>query len=289
MTSVVEVLFARRPEINYVSPPACEVIISAFSGLLITLSTIGKIPAPSGLIVIGLWPGPFSLDWSTDVGEGPPVICYNIYQVVGEQLLLVAECVNPPPGGGGVTLPPGSPGGGDVYVVTPVTPEGEGPPSLPIITPVQPPEPPGCIEWNLSWEQTFAQAGNPPATAGGSGTANGFSFQLSQGVPQFPFEDCTFVDQGSQNYTLAEDCLMDIHISISFSGDGIASGSIQIDLDNAIFWSPGIDLTIPGEYDFQVLFPAGSHLTEVIVFRGGNSFSADEPVSYSWTMTITPA
>lgn len=286
MISVTEVLFARRPEINYVSPPACEVIISAFSGLLITLATIGKIPAPSGLIVIGEWPGPFFLNWGTAPGSGPPVICYNIYQVVGEQLLLVAECVNPPPGGGGVPLPPGSPGGGDTYVVTPVTPEGEGPPSLPITTPVQPP---GCIEWNFSWEQTFAQFGNPPATIGGSGNASGFSFSLSQGVPQFPFSDCTFVDKGSQNYTLEEDCLMDVHLSISFLGDGITSGSIQLNINGSSFWTPGIDLTIPGEYDFQFTLPAGSNLAELIVFRGGNSFSADEPVSYSWTLTITPA
>lgn len=134
MTSVIEVLFARRPEINYVSPPACEVIISSFSGLLITLSSIGHIPAASGLIIRGEWPGPFYLDWSTEHGDGPPVICYNIYQVSDGQLILVAECVNPPPGGGGVTLP-----GSGTFVVTPVTPEGEGPPSQPITTPGAPP------------------------------------------------------------------------------------------------------------------------------------------------------
>lgn len=174
-------------------------------------------------------------------------------------------------------------------MVTPVTPEGEGPPSLPITTPLQPPEPPGCIEWDLSWEQTFAQDGNPPATTGGSGNANGFSFSLSQAVPEFPFEDCTFVDKGSQNITLDAPCLMDIQIVVSFTGDGIASGSIQIDIDSNSFWSPGIDLTDPGTYDFQVLFPAGTYLAEVIVFRGGNSFFASNPVSYTWTMTMTPA
>lgn len=286
MTSVVEVLFARRPEINYVSPPACEVIISAFSGLLITLATIGKIPAPSGVIVIGDWPGPFFLNWSTSPGSGPPVICYNIYQVVGEQLLLVSECVNPPPGGGGVPLPPGD----GTYVVTPVTPEGEGPPSIPVTTPPQPPEPPGCIEWNLSWQQTFADPGtNPPATPSGAGTSNGFSFGLSQGVLNFPPEFATFVDKGSQTYSLEEGCLMNVHVSIAFSGDGISSGSIQVDVDSVnIFAVP--DVLTPGEYDYQFVLPAAvSSLVEVIVFRGGNTFSADEPVSYTWTVTITPA
>lgn len=160
MTSVIEVLFARRPEINYVSPPACEVIISAFSGLLITLSTIGRIPAAGGLIIRGEWPGPFSLDWSTEQGEGPPVICYNIYQVVDGQLLLVAECVNPPPGGGGVPLPPG----GGTFVVTPVTPEGEGPPSPPITTPGAPPPdenpPSDCTETGNDTTCAYGPTGN---------------------------------------------------------------------------------------------------------------------------------
>lgn len=142
MNSVIETIFARRPPIDYISPAACEVTLSG-SGLLSlilpVLNPFGRIRAVRNVLVLGEGSGPFSLDWETTPGEDPPVICYNIYQVVGEELILVAECVTPPGGGGGVPLPPGSPGGGDTYVVTPVTTEGEGPPSLPVTTPIIPP------------------------------------------------------------------------------------------------------------------------------------------------------
>lgn len=289
MTSVMEILFARRPYLNYVSPAACEASFSGsgFGVPIIVLAPFGTIAPVGGLIIAGEFPGPFTLTWTPT----PGALCYNIYQVVDGELVLIFECVpSPSPEGPGIQLPPGNPEGGDTYVVTPITPEGEGPPGNPVTTPTSGDPPGDCIAWNLSWEQTFSQAGNPPATIGGSGNANGFSFSLSQGVPQFPFEDCTFGDTGSQIYSLEEGCLMNVHLSVSFSGDGIASGSIQVDVDNVNIWSPGIDLTIPGEYDFQFMLPAANNsLVEVIVFRGGNSFFADEPVSYSWTLTITPA
>jgi hypothetical protein len=144
MNSTMEILYARRPAITYIAPAACEAIISgsALSNLLLILNPIGRIPRVGNLSVLGDVPGPFALTWETTPGDGPPIICYNIYQLVGGEMVLVAECVTPPPGGGGVPLPPGSPGGGDTYVVTPVTTEGEGPPSLPISTPIIPPEPP---------------------------------------------------------------------------------------------------------------------------------------------------
>lgn len=145
MNSVIETIFARRPPIDYISPAACEVTLSG-SGLLSlilpVLNPFGRIHAVGDIIVLGEGAGPFSLNWETEPGADPPIICYNIYQVVGGELILVAECVTPPSGGGGVPLPPGSPEGGDTYVVTPVTPEGEGPPSNPVTTPVIPPVPP---------------------------------------------------------------------------------------------------------------------------------------------------
>ena len=146
MNAIFDVLHARRPPINYVSPPVCEALASgsgALGELLILLNPFGRIPAVGGLVVFGESPGPFSLTWNTTPGDGPPIICYNIYQVVDGNLILVSECVTPPTDPDtGVPLPPGSPGGGDTYVVTPVTPEGEGPPSPPITTPVIPPVPP---------------------------------------------------------------------------------------------------------------------------------------------------
>lgn len=134
MTSVIEILFARRPCLNYVSPAACEAGFSGsgFGVPIIVLSPFGTIPSVGGLVVAGEFPGPFSLSW--EITEG--AVCYNVYQVVDGELILILECVPaPPPGGPGVELPPGSPEGGDTYVVTPITPEGEGPPGNPVTTP----------------------------------------------------------------------------------------------------------------------------------------------------------
>lgn len=137
MNAILETLMLRRPVINYVSPAACEIILSGSGvGAFIVLTPFSRIHKVGGLRLTETSPGSFTLNWDTTPGGDPPTICYNVYQLVGGELVLVAECVNPPDGGGGVPLPPGSPGGGDTYVVTPVTPEGEGPGSDPVTTPV---------------------------------------------------------------------------------------------------------------------------------------------------------
>lgn len=144
MNSVIEVLHLRRPPINYVSPAACEVILSgsgsaALSFLL--LRPIRKLNPVTGAGVLGTAPGPFSLMWET----APGVICYNIYQLIAGELVLIAECVLP--GEGGYPLP----GDGD-FVITPVTPDGEGPPSDPV---------------------TVDEEGGPPPDPGGGGGGGG--------------------------------------------------------------------------------------------------------------------
>lgn len=135
MNSIIEVLYARRPIINYVTPSACEVPLSSSGIALLSIflpSLFGPIGQMGRPFIFGTAPGPFFLDWE----NFPGAICYNVYQVVDGQLVLLYECV----AGGPIVVPPGD------YVVTPVTPEGEGPPSPPNGTGTpdapEPPEPP---------------------------------------------------------------------------------------------------------------------------------------------------
>jgi len=159
MTSVMEILFARRPCINYVSPAVCEgdTSGSGFGAPIIVLEPFGVIPVVGGLVVAGEFPGPFFLDWE----PVPGALCYNIYQVVNGELMLIFECVLQPPGGpgGGHPLPPGSPGGGDTYVVTPVTPEGEGEPGIPVTTPTSSDPPGDCEETGVDTTCAYGAVG----------------------------------------------------------------------------------------------------------------------------------
>lgn len=130
MNIELEILYARRPEVNYVSPPVCEGDVSSTGGPVIVLEPFPGIAKLTNVIVYGGGSGSFKLHWDTTPGD----ICYNVYEVVGDELVLVIECSPNDP-----ELPgPGS------YVVTPVTPDGEGPPSDPVSTdePSPPPPPP---------------------------------------------------------------------------------------------------------------------------------------------------
>lgn len=146
MTSIIEVLYARRPIINYVTPSACETPLSSSGIALLSIflpslfAGIGQMDRP---FVYGTAPGPFSLDWTSF----PGAICYNVYQVIAGQLVLIHECI----AGGPITIPPGD------YVVTPITPDGEGPPSVPGSTdrPDAPEAPNSCVNgWRLLGEIT---------------------------------------------------------------------------------------------------------------------------------------
>lgn len=121
MDSVWDILYLRRPDIRYVSPPVCEIIFSGSSSPIIILSNFqrGKVTG----LVLGGFSG-FRLSWNVF----PGAICYNIYRIGSNDVaVLLAECVQP-----GYELPNPGPGDGPV-VVTPITPDdGEGEPSDPI-------------------------------------------------------------------------------------------------------------------------------------------------------------
>lgn len=123
MNTVWDILYARRPVLNYVSPPVCEVIFSGSSNPIIILSEplIGRV---TGLAYGGF--GGFQLTWNAF----PGAICYNVYFIGGDNVaVILAQCVD-----GTSFVIPDDLGDGEI-VVTPVTLEGEGPPSEPIPAP----------------------------------------------------------------------------------------------------------------------------------------------------------
>lgn len=132
MNSVIEVLFPRRPVINYVSPAICEFDVSGTGLPVILLEPFGKIIAPGNVFIFGDPGSGFKINWDTTNGD----LCYTIYKLEAGELILVAECVTPPEDGSGIPLPTG-PG---TYVVTAITPDGESPPSEPVTVPNQCPE-----------------------------------------------------------------------------------------------------------------------------------------------------
>lgn len=118
MNTVWDILYLRRPVLNYVSPPVCEVIFSGSSNPVIVLSErpIGQV---TGLVLGGF--GNFRLSWNAF----PGALCYNVYRLSGEDVYeILAQCV---PDTFFDLIDSGT------YVVTPITLEGEGPISDPII------------------------------------------------------------------------------------------------------------------------------------------------------------
>lgn len=97
MKTILDPLFLRRPIINYVSPPICEVIFSSSAFPIIVLNPILKKKGPTGLIAGGR--GHVKLSWNAY----PGALCYNIYRAeidaglgpcgCTDVLNLIAECV----------------------------------------------------------------------------------------------------------------------------------------------------------------------------------------------------
>lgn len=90
MSFVLDFLKLRRPMLNYVSPPICEVIFSS-TGVVIILEPINPLGAPSGLALGGV--GGHRLVWNVF----PVAICYNVYESVDANdpfgpYVLVSEC-----------------------------------------------------------------------------------------------------------------------------------------------------------------------------------------------------
>jgi hypothetical protein len=124
MTSVTEVLYLRRPRLEYVSPPICEFDFSSSGGPIISLEALGQLLAPSGFVLGGR--GRFRLSWS----NYPGAICYTVYKAVDSNnpfgaYVIVAECIEDPE----IDLEPEGPG---CYRVSAITPHGETQLSEPI-------------------------------------------------------------------------------------------------------------------------------------------------------------
>lgn len=118
MNTVWEIIYARQLPLHYAAPPICEVIFSGSASPIIVLSepAIGKV---TGLVLGGF--GNFRLSWN----QFPGALCYNIYRLEGGTTYVIhAECV---PNTFFDLVDSGT------YVVTPITLEGEGPISDPIV------------------------------------------------------------------------------------------------------------------------------------------------------------
>jgi hypothetical protein len=74
MNAILETLMLRRPVINYVSPAACEIILSGSGvGAFIVLTPFSRIHKVGGLRLTETSPGSFTLNWDTTPGGDPPL------------------------------------------------------------------------------------------------------------------------------------------------------------------------------------------------------------------------
>jgi hypothetical protein len=94
MNAVLEVLYLRRPRLNYVSPPVCEAIFSSSASPVIILEPLDKLLSPTGIRVGGIGHSFFS--WRASHGQ----VCYSIYVAVDplnpdSPYNLFQECVPP--------------------------------------------------------------------------------------------------------------------------------------------------------------------------------------------------
>jgi hypothetical protein len=140
----LDVLHARQPKLDYISPAVCEYIFSGsgFSSLLLD-DNWNDDPVSSATIVIYGSGGDHSLNWEPVIGA----ICYMIYQAddplnpLTSTYTLVADCVEgntwnpPPPPGGGPPFPPPP-----CYVIQALTDAGLAPFGVPVCNP----PPPSC-------------------------------------------------------------------------------------------------------------------------------------------------
>lgn len=123
MKTSLDVLFLRRPVLNYVSPPICDVLFSSSSGPVIVLNALGHLTGVTGGIAGGS--GRFRLSWN----NYPGALCYSVYQAVDpahpdtSEYVIVAECIND------TFFEPGTSG---CFRISAITPDGETPLSDPI-------------------------------------------------------------------------------------------------------------------------------------------------------------
>ncbi len=127
----LEVLYARRPKLNYVSPAVCEAVFSSTSFGELVLEALPTKPAITGSIWGWTPEGGFELTWN----NYPGALCYSVYRLndandpLGDYTL-IAECISDP------KYKPYEwevlPYNGGCYLITAVTAEGETPIGEPI-------------------------------------------------------------------------------------------------------------------------------------------------------------
>src|SRR5262245_30258222 len=91
----LEVLHARRPTLNYVSPPICEAIFSGSSFPTLVLDALEGLDLITGLRVdYDPLTGRFRISWDAY----PFVLCYNVYRAddpnaPNGSYTLIASCI----------------------------------------------------------------------------------------------------------------------------------------------------------------------------------------------------
>jgi hypothetical protein len=171
MKSALEVLFLRRPVIEYVSPSICEVDFSSSGVPVIVLDPLSRLGAPSGL-VIGGGGNSHRFSWN----NYPGVLCYSVYKLVDEldpfgPYMLIAECISD----NFIDLDEEG-----TYRITAITPDGETPLSDPfhVTFPVPPPPEEVTIEL-VELDNAYDLAVNAKVIAGDVG---GFAGHYKNGA-----------------------------------------------------------------------------------------------------------
>lgn len=126
-----DVIFLRRPTLNYVCPPACEVLFSSTGFPVIVLNPVPHHGAPTVRIIItDVCP---QLNWDAY----PGAICYNVYKAVDSEnpetspYEVLLECTPDT----SICVDPGC------YRVSAITADGESDLSAPVCTASAPPIP----------------------------------------------------------------------------------------------------------------------------------------------------
>ena len=119
-----DVIFLRRPTLNYVAPPVCENLFSSTGFPVIVLNPVPHHGAPTVRIIVT--DEGFQLDWD----PYPGAICYNVYKALDRAFPdgayeLLEECIP----GTNIPVDPGC------YKVSAITLDGESDLSLPACTP----------------------------------------------------------------------------------------------------------------------------------------------------------
>lgn len=154
MNATLDILFLRRPLLNYVSPPICDFIFSSTGFPVIVLNPLPHHLGPTGLALGGS--GAFRLSWNAY----PGALCYTIYQAVDPAnpfgaYQIIAECIT----GTDYDLP-----GPGCYRISAITLDGESELSDPF-----------CFDCaNPAATTDSAEPGSTSAILSGSGTPNGF-------------------------------------------------------------------------------------------------------------------